>query len=71
MESVSALPDMDQESADDLRHFTFAAQGRHRRIEVAAYFKAEKRGFAPGHALDDWLEAEREIDEASVPFPSY
>ncbi len=33
----------------------------HRRIAVRAYCKAEQRGFAPGHALDDWLEAEAEI----------
>lgn len=30
-------------------------------IEERAYFKAERRGFASGHELDDWLEAEREI----------
>jgi hypothetical protein len=35
---------------------------RHKRIEVAAYFLAERRGFAPGHALDDWLAAEDAID---------
>ena len=33
----------------------------HDRIAVRAYFKAEQRGFAPGHALDDWLQAEDEI----------
>ena len=33
----------------------------HDRIAVRAYFKAEKRGFVPGHELDDWLEAEDEI----------
>lgn len=27
-------------------------------IAEAAYFRAEKRGFAPGNELDDWLEAE-------------
>ena len=26
-----------------------------------AYFKAERRGFAPGHELEDWLAAEREV----------
>jgi hypothetical protein len=31
-------------------------------IAVAAYFLAEKRGFAPGCELDDWLKAETEID---------
>jgi hypothetical protein len=30
-------------------------------VTERAYFKAEKRGFAPGHELDDWLEAEKEI----------
>lgn len=34
---------------------------RHTWISVCAYYKAEKRGFKPGHELDDWLEAEREI----------
>jgi hypothetical protein len=32
-------------------------------IAVAAYFRAEKRGFAPGHEIDDWLAAEREIED--------
>jgi hypothetical protein len=26
-----------------------------------AYFMAEQRGFAPGHELEDWLAAEREV----------
>jgi hypothetical protein len=32
-------------------------------IAVAAYHKAENRGFAPGGELQDWAEAEKEIDE--------
>jgi hypothetical protein len=44
-------------------------QEREQRIRVAAYFKAEKRGFAPGHELDDWLAAEEEVDAASRPLP--
>jgi hypothetical protein len=31
-------------------------------IAVAAYFLVEKRGFAPGYELDDWLRAETEVD---------
>nr|WP_246221759.1 DUF2934 domain-containing protein [Marichromatium bheemlicum] len=31
-------------------------------IREAAYYKAEHRGFAPGHEGEDWAEAEREID---------
>ncbi len=30
-------------------------------IAERAYFKAQQRGFAPGHELEDWLAAEREI----------
>ncbi|MDR4516535.1 MAG: DUF2934 domain-containing protein [Nitrosomonas sp.] len=30
------------------------------RIQVAAYYKAQARGFAPGYELDDWLAAEKE-----------
>ncbi|MEA3274825.1 MAG: DUF2934 domain-containing protein [Pseudomonadota bacterium] len=44
---------------------------RHQKIEEAAYFKAKHRDFTLGHQLDDWLEAEREIDEASRPLLSY
>lgn len=36
---------------------------RWRMIAVAAYHKSEKHGFAPGREMDDWLEAEREVDE--------
>ena len=32
-------------------------------IAKAAYYKAEKRGFASGWELVDWLEAEREIKQ--------
>ena len=34
---------------------------RDARIAELAYYKAESRGFEPGHELDDWLEAEREF----------
>lgn len=39
------------------------AAEREARIAVAAFFAAEARGFAPGRELDDWLQAERQIDE--------
>lgn len=31
-------------------------------IEVAAFYIAERRGFAPGDPLQDWVAAEAEID---------
>ena len=30
-------------------------------ISEAAYYKAEKRGFEPGHEEQDWSDAEREV----------
>ena len=38
------------------------AKTRQAMIAEAAYYRAEKRGFAPGHDLDDWLEAEALIE---------
>ena len=32
------------------------------RIAVLAYYKAEARGYEPGHEMQDWLEAEAEIE---------
>jgi len=32
-------------------------------VEEAAYYRAEKRNFAPGHEAADWAAAEKEIDE--------
>ena len=31
-------------------------------VEMAAYYIAERRGFAPGDPLEDWVQAEAEID---------
>jgi len=35
---------------------------RHHMIESAAYLRAERRNFAPGHELEDWLAAEAEVN---------
>jgi hypothetical protein len=40
----------------------FTPAERQRRICELAYRLAEQRGFAPGGELDDWFEAEREVD---------
>jgi hypothetical protein len=36
-----------------------------RRVSIAkaAYLIAERRGFAPGHELEDWLAAENEVEQ--------
>jgi hypothetical protein len=38
------------------------AQQRHHYVEVAAFFIAEQRGFAPGNHIEDWKAAEAEVD---------
>lgn len=40
---------------------------REQQIARLAYEKAEARGFLPGHEMDDWLEAESEIDGNHAP----
>jgi hypothetical protein len=38
------------------------AADRRQMIAEAAYLRAERRGFAPGGELEDWLAAEAEVD---------
>jgi len=44
------------------RELPSISESREARIAEQAYWRAERRGFAPGHELEDWLHAEREID---------
>jgi len=57
---------MNSQDIDDLaqedRQIRVTPKERHAMIAVAAYFRAERRAFAPGGAHRDWLEAEAEID---------
>lgn len=38
------------------------AEQRSYYVEIAAYYIAERRGFHGGSELDDWVQAEKEID---------
>ena len=38
-------------------------------IAEAAYFIAMRRGFSPGHELEDWLTAEREVEARLIGAP--
>lgn len=49
------------EYVDDKRAFRWAATAREDEIRLHAYYRAERRGFLPGHDLEDWLAAERQI----------
>lgn len=37
-------------------------EAKRRQIADIAYFSAERRGFSPGYELDDWLQAEQEVE---------
>ena len=43
---------------------------RLRMIEISAYFRAEKRGGAPGSDMEDWLISEQEVDRNLSSFSS-
>ena len=38
------------------------AEERRLMIAEAAYLRAERRGFTPGHETEDWLAAEMDVD---------
>jgi len=42
---------------------TVSADERKAMVEQAAYFRAQRRGFAFGHELEDWVAAEQEVDQ--------
>jgi hypothetical protein len=51
-------------SFDPLRFVAPAiVRTREARIAELAYFRALRRGFEPGHELEDWLEAEAEFEK--------
>ena len=46
----------------DVKDATEASDaGVRKEIAKAAYQRAERRGFAPGHELEDWLAAEAQV----------
>ena len=40
---------------------------RDTRVRMAAYFRAERRGFVPGYEIEDWLAAEAEVGGPEKP----
>ena len=51
-----------KDSSLERREIPSYSDTREARIAEAAYWRAERRGFAPGGEIQDWLEAEKEID---------
>jgi hypothetical protein len=49
-------------SVADIADAIARSQNRLRQaIAEAAYYRAQQRGFAPGHELEDWLAAQHQI----------
>jgi hypothetical protein len=60
------LPASEPQAGSDLASPAAQPSGsssRVQRIQKVAYHLAQERGFGPGAELDDWLAAERQVDE--------
>jgi Protein of unknown function (DUF2934) len=62
-EAIEAAPSNLAESASVASVSAEAPVSREERIRVAAYRRYAARGYTDGHMLDDWVEAEREIEQ--------
>lgn len=60
-------PRQGNSALDEARTGGDPAFERWQRTAIAAFFRAQARGFAPGHELEDWLAAERELGELAAP----
>ncbi|MDD1627485.1 MAG: DUF2934 domain-containing protein [Methylococcaceae bacterium] len=58
---MSLKPKNKVNSAPEVSGDTIFLPDRDAKIAELAYYKAESRGFEPGHELEDWLEAEQEF----------
>ncbi|MGB7816320.1 MAG: DUF2934 domain-containing protein [Methylotenera sp.] len=53
----SPIPVIGMESTHEIND-----EDRCTQIAVRAYYKAEARGYEPGHEIQDWLDAEAEVE---------
>ena len=59
---LPAPPDVPAPPAGEPETALSDAKERHHRISEAAYYRAQRRNFAPGRELEDWFEAEKEVE---------
>ena len=50
-------------SRPDISAINISPEERWKMIAIAAYLKAEKRGFEAGGEFQDWTDAEQEVDK--------
>jgi len=61
-ESAAAKRTLQRARSNGEGSATISPEERLQLVTLGAYYRAETRGFAPGRELEDWLEAESEID---------
>jgi len=61
--AAASHPPATASRATDIRRKEWSGEDRYRMIAEAAYFRAERRGFVCGSELQDWLDAEIEVDD--------
>ena len=59
---AAEVPDLETESVVTRDGSFTEPEDRLEMIAEAAYYRAEKRGFEPGHEVEDWLAAETAVD---------
>lgn len=59
---MNATPTRQSGTADTPPPASVDAAHRHAMVATAAYFRAERRGFVAGAEMQDWLDAESEVD---------
>lgn len=52
------MPLIGMESSEDV-----CSDDKFSRTALCAYYKAQHRGFEPGHEIEDWLDAEAELEK--------
>jgi len=62
---MTVMPSRKPPTFDPLRFVDPSARAKSRAALIAelAYFRAQSRGFEPGHEEEDWLAAEAEVDK--------
>lgn len=61
--TITAMPVIGIKPEPEICCEETCCEDRTSRVAIAAYFKAEARGFEPGHEMEDWLAAEAEVQQ--------
>jgi len=65
-EAPEILEEETAEFVEEAQRRVPTAAERQVMVAQAAYYRAQKRNFEPGHELEDWLEAEAELEAQQI-----